>query len=143
VHRNDVNGLIETTLAGLATVETYATGEVIFLEGAAPLGVYVVRAGSVDMFFQRGPQRSPRIAGAGHILGLSALVMQHRHECSAIARTASEIGFIERARFELTLSEMPAVWFAVLRTLSSEVNAAYDDLRFLTGRRRERRSMKN
>ena len=132
--------MIETTLADLEKIDFSGPDETIFAEGETPLGVYVLRSGSIDVKFssRSGAVNHPRIAEPGQLLGLSAIVLHHRHEFSAVTRTPCEIGFIGREPFERALKERPDVWIAVLRILSNDVNAAYDDLRLLTGRRNER-----
>ena len=57
--------------------------------------------------------------------------MQHPHDCSAVARTDCEVGFVERETFLRSIENTPAIRMSVLRILSSDVNAAYDDMRTL------------
>jgi len=106
----------------------------LFLEGEAPVGVYTIYSGEVDLLFaaRNGNVTPLRVATPGQILGLSAVVSQHPHDCSAITRIPCEVGFIPRAEFMNILEARPAAWFNVLRLLSSEVNGVYDDMRALT-----------
>jgi CRP/FNR family cyclic AMP-dependent transcriptional regulator len=133
---------IEVALGSAKEVRRFEEGEPIFLEGDAPQGVYVVQDGIVDLTFsaRNGNTRSTHAAERGEILGLSAVATQNTHECSATARSTCEIGFINRHDFLRALEETPSVWFAVLHFLSREVNAAYDEMRNLAGRQRERTS---
>jgi CRP-like cAMP-binding protein len=110
-----------------------AAGEMLFAEGETPAGVYVLHAGEVELVFtpREGEPKPLRVVNPGRILGLSSVVMQHPHDCSAIARTECEVGFVDREEFLRSLEKTPAIWLSVLRMLSSDVNAVYDDMRAL------------
>jgi CRP/FNR family transcriptional regulator, cyclic AMP receptor protein len=113
--------------------EHRAAGEVLFMEGETPSGVYVLHAGDVDLVFapREGKPKPLRVINRGRILGLSSVVMQRPHDCSAIARTECEVGFVGREEFLQSLEKTPAIWLSVLRMLSNDVNAVYDDMRSL------------
>jgi CRP/FNR family transcriptional regulator len=128
--------IIETSLAGVEMPLKVKPGETIFREGEKPCGIYIVQSGTVDLLFsaRNGNVKPLRIAQAGQILGLSCVVTQRDHDCTATARTPCEIGFIGRDEFLRVLDDCPAVWFSVLRLLSNDVNAVYDDMRALAAR---------
>lgn len=125
--------LSEALLASSATLQHRAGGEMLFMEGEAPAGVYVLRSGEVDLLFatRNGTVKPLRMATAGRILGLSAVVMGQIHDCSATTRLPCEVGFIAREEMLRLLDQCPEVWPGVLRVLSNDVNAVYDDLRTL------------
>ena len=126
----------ETSLAEHETLVRFRPGETLFREGDEPRGVYVLHSGSVRLLFasKDGSAKPLREAQPGQILGLSCVVTQRAHDCTATAAEPCEVAFIERDEFLRTLDDSPAVWFSVLRVLSSEVNAAYDDMRVLAAR---------
>jgi len=128
--------VLESALAKSETSLRFQAGETLFREGETPTGVHIVHTGSVHLLFaaRNGQAKPLRIAHPGQILGLSCLVTQRPYDCTATARTACEVGFIEREEFLRVLQESPAVWFSVLRFLSSEVTAVYDDIRALAAR---------
>lgn len=128
--------IIESTLADRETLLRFKAGETLFREGETPAGVHILQAGEVDLLFssRTGNVKPLRVAQPGQILGLSCLVTDRAHDCTAIARTACEVAFIERDEFLRTLDESPTVWFSVLRLLSSDINAVYDDMRHLVAR---------
>jgi len=105
----------------------------LLLEGETPAGVYILHSGEVDLLFaaRNGNVKPLRVATPGQILGLSAVVMQGPNDCSAITRVPCEVGFIPRDEFLRVLEERPSVWFSVLRLLSNDLNAVYDDMRAL------------
>jgi cAMP-binding proteins - catabolite gene activator and regulatory subunit of cAMP-dependent protein kinases len=122
--------LIEVPLTA-STRQHRAAGEMLFVEGEMPAGVYVLHSGEVDLLFmnRHGSAKPLRVATPGQILGLSSVVMRHPHDCSAIARTPCEVGFTGGDEFLQSLHDKPATWLSVLRMLSSDVNAVYDDMR--------------
>ena len=128
--------IIETSLADHETLVRFRPGETLFREGDEPQGVYVLHSGSVQLLFasRNGSAKPLREAQPGQILGLSCVVTQRPHDCTATAAEPSEVAFIARDEFLRTLDDSPAVWFSVLRVLSSEVNAAYDDMRVMAAR---------
>ena len=122
------------TLAPYETVEAWPSGKVLFREGEAPRGAYVLLSGDVDLVFaSRAGQAKPlRIASPGQILGLSCIVSGRLHDCSATARTSCVTGFIAKERFLSLLDDNPSLWFSVLQTLSSDINSCYDCMRTLS-----------
>ena len=108
----------------------------MFREGETPQGVYVLHSGTVNLLFSTkdGGAKPLREAQPGQILGLSSVVTKRAHDCTATAAGPCEVAFIEREDFLRALDDSPAVWFSVLRVLSSEVNAVYDDMRMLAAR---------
>jgi CRP-like cAMP-binding protein len=123
--------IIETSLADRETLLRLPEGETLFREGETPRGVYVLRSGAVSLLFhtKNGSAKPLRDAQPGQILGLSCVVTQRPHDCTATAAEPCEVAFIERDDFLRALDDSPAVWFSVLRVLSSEANAVYDDMR--------------
>jgi CRP-like cAMP-binding protein len=125
--------LNDSPLVSSETRQRRAAGEMLLLEGETPAGVYVLYSGEVDLFFvaRDGNAKPLRVVTPGQILGLSSVVMRRPHDCSAIARTSCQVGFIGREEFLRSLDETPAIWLSVLRMLSSDVSAVYDDMRTL------------
>ena len=125
--------LTETPLKAVERRERRAAGEMLFMEGESPAGVYVLHEGDVELVFspREGEPKPLRVINPGRILGLSSVVMEHPHDCSAVALTDCEVGFVEREAFLRSLEKTPAIWFSVLRMLSNDVNAVYDDMRTL------------
>ena len=128
--------IIETTLAENETLIRFRAGETLFREGEQPRGVYVLHSGTVHLLFsgKTGAAKPLREAQPGQILGLSCVVGKRQHDCSAIAASPCKVAFVESEAFLQTLDASPAVWFSVLRVLSNEVNAVYDDMRVLAAR---------
>lgn len=103
---------------------------VLFHEGEAPTGVYILHSGEVDLVHENaeGAERG-RTARAGEILGLSAVISGRSHLSTALTRTQCDVGFIDREEFRCLVDDNPAIWFNVLRQLSQDVNQSYDVIR--------------
>lgn len=121
------------TLSRYEKAEGWPTGSVLFREGEQPRGIYLVHSGEIDQLFssRAGFSKPLLVAGPGQILGLSCVVSGRAHNCSATARTPSVTGFIEKDRFTALLEEQPALWWEVLRILSTDINSCYDCMRGL------------
>jgi CRP-like cAMP-binding protein len=100
-------------------LQRFAPGRILFAANTAAAGVYILHSGEVAL---TSPTRT-RIAAAGEILGISAVLSRSSYESSATARSLCEVGFIEAGEFRRLIERSPAVWFSVLRQLSLDVNA--------------------
>ncbi|MEA2572023.1 MAG: family transcriptional regulator, cyclic receptor protein [Acidobacteriota bacterium] len=128
--------IIESELATSETPRRFAPGETLFREGDDANGVFIMQSGEVDLIFspRNGEPKALRGVQPGQVLGLSCVVTHRPHDCTATARTECETAFVRRDDFLRKLDERPATWFSVLRFLSSDVNAAYDDIRAMSAR---------
>jgi CRP-like cAMP-binding protein len=115
----------------LAVSRLWQPGDVVYREGTAPVGVYIVRSGQIDLVYaeRRGTVRALRRSTRGDILGLAEAVEARSHGATAIARSPSETGFLHEARLRMLLDDQPFVWFSVLRELSRDVAQSWESLR--------------
>jgi len=124
-------------------VRVYSAGALIFEQGAAALGVYLIERGSVRIQFAAatGGQVLAQ-AGRGTVLGLSECIAGARHELNAEAACSVEIAFLERRRFLNYLREHPGTCMQIVRLLSEDLHALYHEFRFAERhpRRSNRRS---
>jgi CRP-like cAMP-binding protein len=122
---------MEAPLASSETLQHRSAGEMLFLEGEAPAGVYVIHSGEVNLLFgaRNGAVRTLRVAAPVQILGLSAVVAGRPHDSSATARTRCDVGFIERDDFMHSMEDDSSFRLGVLRMLSRDVSSVYDDMR--------------
>jgi len=109
---------------------------VLFRDSDDPDGLFLVESGEVDLSFAspNGIGKRLRTAKTGQVLGLSELILNHPHECTATSRTSCLIRFIPRRLFLQALQRSPALWFNVLTVLSHHVGIVYDDMRALAAR---------
>ncbi|HEX2832831.1 MAG TPA: cyclic nucleotide-binding domain-containing protein [Thermoanaerobaculia bacterium] len=124
---------IADVLSAYETLQHVPAGKPLFREGTLPAGVWVLRAGEVELSCSSkgGDALAMQIADAGEILGLTSVVSGRAHDSTAIARTGCETGFIEKNRFLRLLEEKPGLWLTVLRMISKSINACWDCMRTL------------
>jgi CRP-like cAMP-binding protein len=132
------------TLAPHQIPGSYASGSVLFHEGAQPWGVHILLSGTVDLYFAgRNADQPLQLEGNGTILGLSAMMGGRPHEYTATASSTVTTGFLDTATFFRVLNETPALWLTVLQILSRDISSCYDRVRELAvppQRRAEMRS---
>jgi CRP-like cAMP-binding protein len=123
--------IVERALIDLQQLRRHRAGTVLFREGDAPTGVYIIHSGTVELLAtsRSGGVTPVQTAEAGHIVGLSSVVSNHPYDASAIVHEPSELGYVEANALRRLLDREPAVWFAVLRFLSNDVSACWDSMR--------------
>src|SRR5271167_2179643 len=84
-----------------AITTTYPTGAVLFAEGQAPRGVFIVGHGQVKLSICGSDGRTLilRIVDAGCPLGVAAVVSGRQYEATAETQEACEISFLRRCDF--------------------------------------------
>lgn len=103
-------------LESLEFTTNYPPEAVLFVEGQAPGVVFVVLRGRVKLSVcsRNGKTLILRIAEAGEMLGVSALVSSHPYEATAETLEAAEISFLKRADILRLMREHNelALWLA-------------------------------
>ena len=122
---------VAAALGAFEKPQTVAPGNRLFREGDDARGVYFIRDGEFDLVYasRMGDAKPLRSAGPGTVLGLSCVVSNRAHDCSATAKTPATVGFVERKELEKVLDTNPELWFTVLRVISSEISSCWDCMR--------------
>jgi CRP/FNR family transcriptional regulator len=78
---------------------TYPTGAVLFAEGQAPRGMFIVRRGRVKLSICGSDGRTLilRIVEAGGALGVAAVVAGYKYEATAETQEPCEISFLRQS----------------------------------------------
>lgn len=100
----------ETTLSGLsssavnlieqeALTTTYPTGVVLFSEGQAPRGVFIVRRGRIKLSVSGSDGKTLilRIAKPGDLLGVASVIADRDYEATAETQEPSEVSFMRHS----------------------------------------------
>lgn len=103
---------------------------VLFDKGDRPVGVYLVRSGTVQAIIHSDVGGIAAIfhANAGTVLGLPAIASNRPYSLSAVARQGSDVALVAKGEFERIVRDEPGMYMAVLRVLASEVHAAREAL---------------
>src|SRR5580658_844445 len=82
-----------------AITTTYPTGAVLFAEGQAPRGVFIVRRGKVKLSICGSDGRTLilRMVEPGLLLGVAAVVSGCNYEATAETQEPSEISFLRHS----------------------------------------------
>jgi CRP/FNR family cyclic AMP-dependent transcriptional regulator len=92
----DLPPAVADALEQEALTTSYPTGAVLFAEGQAPRGVYIVRRGRVKLSICGSDGRTLilRIVDAGCPMGVAAVVSGRHYEATAETQEPSEISFL-------------------------------------------------
>jgi CRP/FNR family transcriptional regulator, cyclic AMP receptor protein len=116
-----------------ALTTTYPTGVVLFSEGQAPRGVFIVRRGRVKLSVSGSDGRTLilRMAEPGDLLGVASVISGREYEATAETQQPSEVSFI-RQRDLLNLMRLHgeiALW--VTQHLSQDYASTCREIRDL------------
>jgi CRP/FNR family transcriptional regulator, cyclic AMP receptor protein len=128
--------LPEKALAGLDAISssaTYPRGSVLFVEGQAPRGVFILCNGRVKLFgaSSSGKELIFRIAEAGEIIGLPSTLSGKHYELTAEALEPIQANFIHRDDFLSFLREHGDAALKVAQMLGEIYYATCQEVRYL------------
>lgn len=111
----------------------YPEGAVLFLEQQAPHGVFVLCQGEVKLSISssEGKTLILRIAKAGEVLGLTAVLGGKPYEVTAETLHPSQIAFVRRDDFMRFVTNFPEALQGIVNQLSSNYRGACEQLRTL------------
>ena len=121
------------TFEGIKYATAYPKGAVLFVEGQAPRGIFVLCKGRVKMSIcaTDGKTLIVKIAEPGEVLGLSATVSGKPYELTAETVDPCQVNFVKRDDFLRFLKEQPDACFKVAEQLSEKYNTACHEVRSL------------
>lgn len=109
----------------------YPEGALLFLEKQAPRGVFILCEGEVKLSIssKEGKTMILRIAKAGEILGLDAVLSGKEYEATAETLHLCQIAFVRRDDFLRFVGQHRDVSEATFRQLSANYHGACEQLR--------------
>jgi len=124
------------TVQALETIKyttAYPKGAVLFVEGQAARGVFILCRGRVKLSIcsSDGKTLILKIAEAGEVLGLSASVSGKPYELTAETLDPCQVNFVKREDFLRFLREHNDVCLRVAEQLSEKYNTACHEIRSL------------
>ncbi len=125
-------GLSQSALDALDCVSHKSilpAGAILFVEGQAPRGMFVLCSGKVNLSTssREGKIVTLRTIDAGETLGLSAAISNIGYETTAETATPCQVSFIERKHI-VDLLQNPEVGIQVAQCLSRDFQSAYRDI---------------
>lgn len=120
-------------LESIKYTTSYPKGAVLFVEGQAPRGVFILCRGRVKLSIcsADGKTLIVKIAEAGEVLGLSASVSAKPYELTAETLDPCQVNFVKREDFLRFLREHNEVCLRVAEQLSEKYNTACHEIRSL------------
>src|SRR5215471_20097020 len=111
----------------------FPQGAVLFVEGQAPRGVYIICSGRIKLTTtsRDGKTLILRIAQAGEVLGLHAVVSGKAYELTAEALQPSQLDFVKRDDFLRFLQNHADACLNAAEHLSQNCQSAYEMIRSL------------
>ncbi len=111
----------------------YEAGSILFSEGDQPEGLHILDSGRAKMFGSnaRGKTFITKIAGAGELLGLNAVILGKPYLLSAEAMEPSRVSYVLREDFLDFLKKSADASRQVIEQLSANCYDSQRDLRTL------------
>jgi CRP/FNR family transcriptional regulator, cyclic AMP receptor protein len=105
-------------------------GAILFVEGQAPRGVFIICSGKVNLSTtsREGKLLILRTAGPGEALGLSATVSGVSYETTAETATPCHVNFVDRKHFLELMQDHPEIGLQTAQCLSRDYQFAYRDI---------------
>lgn len=101
-------------------------GQILFRQGEAPDGLYILTEGSATLTMHgvRGQTVMTVETGPGSLLGLPALVGNQPYSLTARAGDNAQVQFVSREEFTRFMQSDPQLSLKVLQVLAAEVRTA-------------------
>jgi len=111
----------------------FPKGAVLFFEGQAPRGVFVICRGRVKLSTcsSEGKALITQITSPGEVIGLSATISGQPYEVTAETVEPSTLNFVKRDDFLRLLAQHGQACLRVAHHLSNDYHAAYEKARSL------------
>ena len=102
--------------------KTCIKGEIVFREGAAPQGIYLIRQGKIKKYKidNYGKEQIIYVANTGELIGYHAVLADEPYPDSAAALESTVLVFIPKQDFLHVLDHSRTLSRSLLRTLSHE-----------------------
>ena len=124
---------LRVKLDAISSSATYRKGEILFAEGQAARGVFVISKGRVKLSASSpdGKALITRMADLGEVVGLPGTISGKRYEVTAQAFEPVEVSFIRRKPFRDFVRAHGEVGLRVAEILSDIYRATYQEVRYL------------
>jgi CRP-like cAMP-binding protein len=97
-------------------------GQILFQEGEPCHGAYYVEEGELELTITSGEKRLKLgSAQAGHLLGVSSVVSNSDHQCSAHAVRDSKVAFVGAEQMRILLQQNAEICLLAVQKLGAEL----------------------
>ncbi|HEY6371809.1 MAG TPA: Crp/Fnr family transcriptional regulator [Candidatus Sulfotelmatobacter sp.] len=121
------------TFENIKFATAYPSGAVLFVEGQAPRGIFVLCKGSVKLSINSPSGRTMivKLAEPGEVLGLSATISGKPYEVTAETIDPCQVNFVKRDEFLRFLKDDVEACFKVAEQLGEKYHNACNEVRAL------------
>jgi CRP/FNR family transcriptional regulator, cyclic AMP receptor protein len=129
----DLNTVALQAFERIKQVIAYPKGAILFIEGQAPRGIFVLCKGQVKLSLSAGDGKTIilKIVEPGEVLGLSATISGKSYDLTAETFEPCQVGFVKREDLLHLLKDNPDACFKAVEQLSAKYNTACHELRSL------------
>ena len=109
-----------------ATPVVCTSERVLFAQGDAPVGIYIVRNGAAQLTME-SPEGEPIVsvkAPEGSLLGLPGLLGNMPYTLTAKAEAGAVVAFVPKDEFTALMQREPMMALKILAVLAAEVRSA-------------------
>ena len=99
---------------------------ILFRQGDAPLGVYILLKGeaTLTMTAPTGEMILSTQAVANSLLGLPGLIGNQPYTLTAVAHTGAQLNFVSRDEFTALMQSQPQLSLKILQVIAAELRSA-------------------
>ncbi len=114
------------TLDSQATPVPCTKDHVLFRQGDASTGLYILKSGAATLTMNSPVGREVISSRAlpGSLLGLPGLIGNEAYTLTAVAHAGAEVSFLTRQSFTELMATDPMLAFQILQVLAAEVRSA-------------------
>lgn len=129
----DLSPALTQSLQNAALTNSYPAGAILFAEGEAPRGVFIVRRGRVKLSVcaRDGRTLILRLAGPGEAMGVASTVTGRDYEVTAEMQEFSEVTFIRRGDLLQAMRTHGELALWVTQQISYDYNSTCREIRNL------------
>ncbi len=111
-----------------ADARSLRPGDVLFSEGNAPLGLFLIKGGllRIERLASSGQRQVLTLAGRGDTIGEMALLDGSPRSATAVAMQRSNLLFIDKRDIDYALQAFPDIPLAIARCLADRLKALTD-----------------
>lgn len=116
---------LQKALRMIAKTVSATKSPVVFRQGEAPRGVFLVESGSVRLSLRGEGDDAiyERVMGRGSVLGLPATINNVPYSATATVVEDAELAFISREQLLALMMHEPPMAMAILKLLSQEIHS--------------------
>lgn len=118
-------------LACLAQLRRFSPMEIIIDEGVDPVGIFILKKGTVEIFKQLGPDKTLTLTQltAGDIIGEISVIDKLKTTASVRAIDEVEAVFISEWDFTTQMHAYPEIGLQLLPVLAHRLRIVYEKMR--------------